>query len=90
MTGLIEIFERKEREGNKLVRLEKEDHCDDRLEINEQFHLLDNLNRQLAEEINIFKNTRENDLMLILKKFLRDKYEINNEISEIFIKKDNI
>jgi hypothetical protein len=74
----------------KLSKLEKEDQSEDKIEINEQFHLLDNLNRQLAEEINIFKNTRENDLMLILKKFLRDKYEINNEITEIFINKENI
>ena len=60
------------------------------MEINEQYHFLDNLNRQLAEEINIFKNTRENDLLLILKKFLKDKYEINNDISEIFIKTEKI
>jgi hypothetical protein len=62
----------------------------ERMEINEQYHFLDHLNRQLAEEINIFKNTRENDLLLILKKFLKDKFEINNDISEIFIINEKI
>ena len=90
LSGLIEIFDRKEKELLKLDKLEKEDRGDERIDINEQYLLFENLNLQLAEEINIFKLTRENDLMLILKKFLKEKSEINNEISEIFVKKENI
>ncbi len=53
-------------------------------EINNQKYLLENLNHQLMQEIINFKNLRENDLLNIIKKFLKDKAESNSETGQIF------
>ena len=85
MKGIIEIFERKEQEEAKLNLFLKEERTEDKeKEIIEQKEILDSLNKQLSEEISNFKATRENDLLAIIKKFFRDKYDCNTDISQIF------
>ncbi len=86
MKGLIEIFDRKEKEENKLAELVKhKDRTEEKEnEINDQKFTLENLNHQLLQEISNFKNTRENDLLNIIKKFLKDKAENNIETAQIF------
>jgi hypothetical protein len=86
LKGLIEIFDRKEKEENKLAELVKhKDRTEEKEnEINDQKFTLENLNHQLLQEISNFKNTRENDLLNIIKKFLKDKAENNIETAQIF------
>lgn len=85
MKGLIEIFDRKEKEENKLALLFKEQRTEEKeVEIGDQKFLIESLNKQLCEEITNFKLNRENDLLLILKKFFKDKAECNRDISHIF------
>lgn len=86
MKGLIEIFERKEREEIKLTDFLKDMYKieEKEEEINEQKYILENLNHQLLQEIINFKNYRENDLLNIMKKFLKDKAENNLETGQIF------
>jgi hypothetical protein len=81
----MEIFDRKELEEEKLNLLIKEERNEEKeKEIYDQKFHLDNLNKQLGEEILFFKTSRENDLLLILKKFFREKTESNTEITQIF------
>jgi len=86
LKGLIEIFERKEREEIKLTDFLKDMYKieEKEEEINEQKYILENLNHQLLQEIINFKNYRENDLLNIMKKFLKDKAENNLETGQIF------
>ena len=85
MKGLIEIFERKEIEENKLLSLQKDERTDDvEREIDAQKGNLEKLNEQLLNEIVNFKMLRENDLLKIINKFLKDKSDCNEEIGQIF------
>jgi hypothetical protein len=45
---------------------------------------MEKLNEQLLDEITNFKMNRENDLLQIINKFIRDKSDCNSDISQIF------
>jgi hypothetical protein len=55
-----------------------------RIHLSNQKALIENLNIQLMDEITNFKLNRENDILKIINRFLRDKNDLNNEISQIF------
>lgn len=38
----------------------------------------------MIEEIECFKQVREKDLVLILQNFFKDKFTINNDISDVY------
>lgn len=83
--GLIEIFARKENIEKKLAELQAEVRRDEiENQIIECKACKDDLIKQLKEEINDFKQNRENDVIDIIKKFFKDKYELNKNISESF------
>lgn len=86
LKGLIEIFDRKEKEEAKLNTLQKDRERTEEKEneLNEQKFLLESMNEQLELEISNFKLNRENDLLEIIKKFFRNKAENNNDIKQIF------
>jgi len=46
--------------------------------------LMNSADAHLLEEIQNFKNNREKDLLLLFKKFFKNKFESTEEISKIF------
>lgn len=85
LKGLIDIFDRKEAEERTLSDMSKLDRNEDNINnLHNQKKLVENLNLQLADEISNFKSSRENDILMIINKFFKDKYELNNDISKIF------
>ena len=53
-------------------------------EKNEMEKILIQLCTELKEEIELFKNKREKALIEILKKFFKDKYELNVDIKNLY------
>ena len=69
-----------------LLIIQKDERTDEKeKDIGEHKCILDDLNKQLIAEINNFKYSRENDLLMIIKKFFKDKCESNNEINQVII-----
>lgn len=52
--------------------------------------ILEQLYSNMNEEINCFKKDRENDILMILKTFFKDKFELTNEISNLYELNSNV
>jgi hypothetical protein len=57
---------------------------ENRNELPKQKKLIEDLNIQLSEEIITFKINRENDILMIVNKFFKEKWDLNNGVSKIF------
>lgn len=62
-----------------------EEHILDRhIEIAEIEDLLINLDHQLVEEIKLFKISREKDILIIIKKFFKERQNYEYEVAAVF------
>jgi hypothetical protein len=43
-----------------------------------------NLDHQLIEELNLFKLSREKDILIIMSKFFKERQNYENEVSSVF------
>jgi hypothetical protein len=86
VAGLKEIYERKEKLNQKLLKLkqaesEKKENVDK--DIKDIKMLISTSDAHLLEEIQDFKNNREKDLLLLFKKFFKNKFESTEEVYNI-------
>ena len=96
LDGIIEIFGRKKEHEdllNDLITTKDSNDCQDikKIEaaINAKKEFISKLNQQLKDEMVMFKNNTEGQLLTIIKEFYKDKYEKDNEIEEYFREKDH-
>jgi len=83
--GLKEIFERKEQLDEKLLKLKSEQSNDIlEKEITNLGNIIKNLVEQLLDEINNYKEYRENDLQSIFEKFFSEKHILTTDIFKIY------
>jgi hypothetical protein len=76
LQGIVEIFQRKKEMDDSVNELSKIG-CYENDELDEKKNFQLELDKQLSDEIMNFRTKREEDLLKIVQKFLRDKLETN-------------
>ena len=91
LDGIIEIFGRKKEHEdllNDLITTKDSNDCQDiekiKTAIITKKEFMKDLNQQLKDEMTMFKNNTEGQLLTIIKEFYNDKYEKDIEIEEYF------
>ena len=91
LDGIIEIFGRKKEHEdllNDLITTKDSNDCQDiekiKTAIITKKEFMKDLNQQLKDEMTMFKNNTEGQLLTIIKEFYKDKYEKDIEIEEYF------
>ena len=91
LDGIIEIFGRKKEHEdllNDLITTKDSNDCQDiekiKTAIITKKEFMKDLNQQLKDEMTMFKNNTEGQLLTIIKEFYKDKYEKDKEIEEYF------
>jgi len=86
LKGLLDIFNRKSNEEVILTDLMMLAQAGNEVkkELEDQDEKLEKFYKELSFEIKNFKTKRENDLLQIIKKFFKDKYDCNSAIKKIF------
>ena len=91
LDGIIEIFGRKKEHEdllNDLITTKDSNDCQDiekiKTAIITKKEFMKDLNQQLKDEMTMFKNNTEGQLLTIIKEFYEDKYQKDKEIEEYF------
>lgn len=85
VSGLKEIFDRKDKLEISLKKLRNEELTEDRAkEMIEIENLFQPMHEQLIYELNCFKNYREKDLLVIMKTFFKEKLDFDTDVKTVY------
>jgi hypothetical protein len=90
VVSLREIFDRKEKIEENFRNVKNKNHMNNlnneknNFELSGYENLIENLYKQLYDELNFFKLNREEDLLHILKNFFSEKKEFDKEVLHVF------